>query len=424
MKFRKWFVTILAVSALAFMLPLDADAQLKKGGNKGGGSKSGGSKSGGSKSGGSRSGGSKSGGSKSGGSKSGGSRSGGVKSGGSRSGGSQVGGSRSGGSRSGGLSKGRSGSRSGGRSTTGSRGGSRPPARTSGERTSRFSSGTRSTTSRGTLSKRVASRSGRVTYGSRSNVPTTSRTRTPSRIPEAPTVRGTSRLERTVNRANRVTAHLPYRTGYHHYSPFFVDNYFYYPHYAFHYSPGYCVPSPFYYYHHLPGYVSYARITLGHFSFSIFAHDHYTWHRPRYVSARSYTYSYPGQRTYDTGRYTDLDYAIDDIVRAFERGRMSYMEDLLPRDRFVQVAMEDYTEYRMRSDDFYDMMADLVEGTETRRYSIRDVRYERKQAVIYAEHEYRDPWGQTERKYHTIVLSETRSGFEIEYFKVDRQRTW
>ena len=411
MKFRKWFVTILAVSALAFMMPLDANAQL---GKKGGGKKGGGSQSGGSKSGGSKSGGSKSGGSRSGGVKSGGSRSGGVKSGGR--------------SQSGGLSKGRtgrsSGRSSGGRSTRGSSGGSRPPVRSSGGRISTSTSRTGRTTSRGSLRKRGGSRSGNVTYGSRSNVATTSRSRTPSRIPEAPTVRGSSRLERSVLREDRVKANLPYRTGYHHYSPFFVDDYFYYPHYAFHYSPGYCVPSPFYYYHHLPGYVSYARITLGNFSFAIFAHDHYAWHRPRYVSAYSHSYSYPGRRSYDSGRYTDLDYAVDDIVRAFERGRMSYMEDLLPRDRFVQVAMEDYTEYRMRSDDFYDLMADLVEGTETRRYRIRDVRYERNQAVIYAEHEYRDPWGRIERKYHTIVLSETRRGFEIEYFKVDRRRTW
>jgi len=236
----------------------------------------------------------------------------------------------------------------------------------------------------------------------------------------APTVLKSTRLDRAVFRENRVVANSPFRTGYHHYSPYFVDDYFYYPHYAFHHLPGHTVPSPFYYYHHLPGYVNYARITLGHFSFTIFAHHHYVWHRPMYVSV----YSYPGARSYGNGRYTDLDYAINDIVRSFERGRIDYMEDLLPRDRFVQVAMEDYTEYRMRSDDFYDLMADLVENTETRKYRIRDVKYERNQAVVYAEHEYRDSWGRTERAYHTIVLSETRNGFEIEYFKVERTRSW
>lgn len=400
MKFRKWFVTILAVSALAFMLPLDADAQVKKGGGKKGGSKSSGSKSGGSKSSGSRSGGSKTSGSKSSGSRSGGK----VSSPPKRS---------SGGSRSGTVGSGRSS----GRSTTVSIGGTR----TSGGRTSTSTSRGRPTTTRGTLSKRGPSRSGRVKYDTKSNTTlSTSRTRTPVRIPNAPTVGRASGLDRAVYRENRVVANSPYRTGYHHYSPYFVDDYFYYPHYAFDYRPGYCAPSPFYYYHHLPGYVSYARITFGNFSFSIFAHNHYTWHRPIYASI----YSYPGRGSYDSRRYTDLDYAVDDIVKAFERGRISYMEDLLPRDRFVQVAMEDYTEYRMRSDDFYDMMADLVEGTETRRYHIREVRYERNQAVVYAEHEYRDPWGRIERQFHTIVLSETRNGFEIEYFKVDRKRSW
>lgn len=223
-------------------------------------------------------------------------------------------------------------------------------------------------------------------------------------------------MTRAVYREDNIRVNSPYKVGYHHYDPFWHDSWFYYPHYSFHYTPGYCYPSPFYYYHHMPGYVLFARIHIGDFHFSILANRHYSWRRPSYRGG----YSYIGSRSSDSYRYTDVDYAIDDIVTAFERGRIRYLDDLLPRDTYVQIALEDYTQYRMNSEDFYDMMADLVEGSDTVRYKVQDVRYEKDQVVIITEHEYRDPWGRIDTKYHTIVLEENRRGFEIVYFKVDR----
>lgn len=267
------------------------------------------------------------------------------------------------------------------------------------------------------LRKQQPSRSGNVKYGTSSNLTPTVRGRSDFKIPEAPKVLNFDRGSRDAYREDRTRRHDDFRIGYVQYNNYWNDDWFYYPHYAFNYSPGRCVPSPFYYYSNVPGYVVSARIKIGNFSFQIWANDRYQWHRP----TRRGRYD---DWSYDDRRYNDVDYAIDDIVTAFERGRMGYMDDLMPRGGDVQVALEDYANYRMRSDDFYDMLADIVENTDTREYRVRDVRYERGQVVVHTEHEYRDAFGRRDRKYHTIVLDETRNGFEIEYFRVDRRRNW
>lgn len=234
-------------------------------------------------------------------------------------------------------------------------------------------------------------------------------------------------LSRDIFREDRTRRNSAHRHGYYHYSRYWLDDYFYYPYYYFDYYAGLCLPSPFYYYHHLPGYISYSRIRVGIFDF-ILIHDHYyNWHRPRYTNYWSWG-GYRGygrnQRDYRDSRYTELDYAIDDIVTAFERGSMRTMQYLVPTRGEVYIELEDYTQYRMQAQDFYDMMADMIESTDTTRYTIEDVQYDGDQVVIYAEHEYRDPWGRRERKYHTFGLAETRNGYVIEYFGVDRDRGW
>ena len=264
-------------------------------------------------------------------------------------------------------------------------------------------------------------------YGSSSNIRTASNLRTPTRIADAPRIEASRDLSRDIFREDRTRRNRSYRHGYYHYNPFWMDNYFHYPYYYFSYLPGGCVLSPFYYYHHLPGYISYSRIRVGIFNFILIHDHHYDWRRPRYTNYLSWQ-GYGGygrnQRDYRDSRYTELDYAIDDIVSSFERGSMRAMQYLVPTRGEVYIELEDYTQYRMQARDFYDMMADMVETTDTTRYTIQDVQYDGDQVVIYAEHEYRDPWGRRERKYHTFGLAETRSGYVIEYFRVDRARSW
>ncbi len=217
-----------------------------------------------------------------------------------------------------------------------------------------------------------------------------------------------------VYREDRTVRNNPFRSGYCHYNPGWNDNWFYYPHYTFSYIPGHCYASPFYYYPHVPGYIASVRVVIGNVRFVIFANEHYEWRRPRYGY-------YGGYQRYED-RYDVIDYQIDNLVTAFERGSVRYMDNMVPRGGYVHVQLEDDDDYQMRSEDFYDMLADIVEGTDTLEYRVRDVRYGRGQYVIEAEHVYRDPWGGTDTKYHTIVMERDREGYEIAYFRVDRFR--
>jgi hypothetical protein len=265
----------------------------------------------------------------------------------------------------------------------------------------------------GVFNKTQSARTGGTNYGSSSNQ--ISRSNGRSRITEAPQIKWSNGQLRDVLREDRTVVHDRFRQGYCQYSNRWVDDWFYYPHYYFSYYPGRCYPTPFYYYPNVPGYIASVRVVIGDFHFAITARDRYTWRRP---------YGYGNAYRYDTNRYDLIDYQIGNLVDAFEYGRISYMNNMIPRNGYVHVALEDDAEYRMYSDDFYDMLADIVEGTDTRSYRIRDVRYDRYQYVVYAEHEFRDPWGGMDRKYHTIVFERDREGYEISYFRVDRYPTW
>jgi hypothetical protein len=263
----------------------------------------------------------------------------------------------------------------------------------------------------GVFEKGGSGRTGGTNYGSSSNE--IKRSSAPARIPDAPLFSRNNGRDRDVFREDRTVVNR-YRHGYCHYSWNWVDDWFYYPHYAFDYRPGYCYPSPFYYYHHVPGYIASIRVVVGDFRFVIHARERYEWRRP---------YNYGGYN-YGYNRGNQIDYSIDNLVTGFERGDMYFIERMVPRNGFVDVALEDQDGYRMYSDDFFDMLRDIVEGTDTRSYRVREVRYDRGQYVVYAEHEFRDPWGRSDRKYHTIVLEPDREGYEIKYFRVDRYPNW
>jgi hypothetical protein len=265
----------------------------------------------------------------------------------------------------------------------------------------------------GVFQKTQNSRSGQTNYGTSRNQ--ISATRSVVRITDAPNVHGWNKKDRDVFREDRTVVHdYRYRSGYCHYSNRWNDDWFYYSNYYFDYRPGYCFPSPFYYYPHVPGYIASIRVIFGDFRFYITARERYEYRRPYYYGGYQYSYN----------RRDLIDYQIDNLVNAFEYGQISYLDKALPRNGFVHVALEEESDYRMYSDDFYDMLADIVEGTDTRAYRIRDVRYDRNQYVVYAEHEFVDPWGNIDRKYHTIVFERDREGYEIAYFRVDRYPNW
>lgn len=254
------------------------------------------------------------------------------------------------------------------------------------------------------------SKSGRVNYGNS----TTNRNQGNGRnnnysIPAPPVINST--ISREANReGGRIQRNYDgYRSGYYHYDRGWRDNNFWYPHYSFSYS-NHCYPSPFYYYPHLPGYISSVRVDLDFISISWTQGTYYNW---RY-SNDDWGYS-SNRRGYDR----DLDRATDDIYDSFRRGDMRFLENLIPYRGWVNVEVDRYVQYRIGGDDFYDMMRDLVEGTYTTDYRIRRVRTWRGGASIEAEHEYRTPFGKTERVRHYYGLRDTGRGYEITNFRFD-----
>lgn len=255
-----------------------------------------------------------------------------------------------------------------------------------------------------------SSRSGRVTYG-KSDHNVNRGVRTSINMPAPPTIRGESRVSREAyDEKHRIQVNPDrYRQGYYHYNNRWHDNQFWYPYYGFQYSYN-CYPSPFYYYPHLPGYISEIRVVIGgtHWQISGSVFD---W---QYRDYRYDDWGWSWGRNDRDNR--DLTYAVNDIYDAFRYGSIRTIGRMIPTRGRVTIELGNYARYQLSGDDFYDMMRDLVEGTYTTDYRIREVRNDGRRASVRAEHEYRDPWGRLRRVDHFYGLESTGRGYEIVYF--------
>ncbi|MBS1721813.1 MAG: hypothetical protein JSS66_02275 [Armatimonadetes bacterium] len=299
----------------------------------------------------------------------------------------------------------------GGSTSSGSGGGS---GRGSSGGTIRPSSGGGTVhTEDGTFGKRgnSISRSGHVTYEGSNNIlgrPGTEGRITPRVYSDAPTVTSNKKIVREVTRENRIRVNdNRYRNGYYGYNRGWVDNNFSYPYYGFNWYDG-CnyVTSPFYWYYHLPAYVDIVRVNIGPIHW-VNCSTHYDWSPIGY-----------DRYGYDSSR-ADLDYAVSDLQRSFERGNMRYIATMIPTRGRVEIDAGWNNQYTIDADDFYDMMRDLVEGTRTIDYRIVDVCRDGSRATVTAEHVYTDSWGREACVRHQYGLREGRRGFEIVYFKTD-----
>lgn len=330
-----------------------------------------------------------------------------------------------GGGSSGGGGLGRGGSGSGGGSQPpvrggGSSGGSQPPVRGGGSNGQPPVRGGGSTTSgsggligRGS-SNSTGGRTGQPNYGSVSNI-NNGRSNN-YQTPPPPVITRGSAISREANREGgrieRTYNPDHHRRGYYHYNRNWRDDNFCYPYYVFDYSHR-SYPSPFYFYPHLPGYVSVLRIDFDFVSFTYIQGNRYNWHYGRYDN------SWGNRDDYNRHYSRDLDFAVDDIYDSFRRADMRYIEDLIPYRGWVNIEVDRYAQYRINSDDYYDMMRDLVEGTDTTDYRIRRVNNWRGGASIEAEHVYRDPFGRTQRVRHQYGLQDTGRGYVISHFRID-----
>ena len=410
------FLALAACMGLALTTALGDDPPGKKGGGGSGGGQRGGGGSGG--------GGNSGGGSSGGGQRGGGGgpdvqrgdppkRGGGGNEGG-RGGSSSGGGSRGGGSSSGGSSSG-GGSRGGGGGSTTNGGPTWPDRRGGGggDVTVTRSGGSTIYTpaSRGDgdsgLRKQGNGRSGTTRYGTNSN---RDRNGGPVVIGRAPVdiVRGT--LGNQVRRADEIrVGGSKIRFGYTHYDSRWCDDYFYYPYYAFDPYARASVCSPWYFYPQLPPYYSATRCYVGTYVWSPFVGISYTWSAP--------SRSYWGDR-----RYSDLDYAIDDIVHAFEDYYRRAISRLVPRNGRVAIIIEDRYAYSMNADDFYDTFMDAVYNTRTRDYRIMDIKTSRDGAAVWARHDYEDPWGRRTSVYHYFRLEQEGRDWVIREFGTNETR--
>jgi len=197
-------------------------------------------------------------------------------------------------------------------------------------------------------------------------------------------------------------------------SGYYVDNWrwgdrgFIYPFYESSYYHERCVTSPWYYYSCLPGYVLSVRVRFGNWTI-IACDDRYEWGR----RDRSDRYD-----RYDR----ELDNAIEDIQDAWENRDSRALERLIPRRGNVNILLDGYFRYSVNSDDYYDMMADAIWTSPTRRYDIYDVFTGRNHARVVACHTYYDAWGRSNTVFHTYVLEEGRRGYEIVEFGTSRGR--
>ena len=255
-------------------------------------------------------------------------------------------------------------------------------------------------------------RSGSANYGSVNNARPTG-ARPDNRNFSAPEIGKNGTIGREARRSDIIQRNdNRYRSGYNHYDHRWVDDNFCYPYYQFNYSYNSC-PSPFYYYGHLPGYITYTRIQIGGITFDFRSGSRYQWREIRYDDWGRNDWRYQNNQN-------EIDLTVSDIRESFRRGSMRFMTNMISRGGRVTVELEDRGHYALSSDDFYDMMSDMIEGTYTRDYRIDDVRVNRNQLTIVAEHLYESSWGGTERAYHTYGLEKTRYGYEIVYFRTDR----
>lgn len=256
------------------------------------------------------------------------------------------------------------------------------------------------------------SRPGDKPYGTNNNQRGQSRDRSPINIGKAPTSVLGGTLEHQVRREDRTREihNRGYRVGYWGYSNGWNDDLFCFRNYVFDpYSNYRCVASPWYYYPHLPGYLNYSCVRVIQINFGPFHWVDYRWTRP---------YGYNGGYGYNdySNRYSELDYAVDDIERAFERNDERALGRVMPRRGDVNIWADGRYQYTITADAYYDLMEDNVFSTQTKQYEIISVRTSRGSAEVQARHTYLDPWDRRVTVYHWYRLERERDGYVVRDF--------
>ncbi len=222
-----------------------------------------------------------------------------------------------------------------------------------------------------------------------------------------------------------------YRDSYYQYNHGWRDRDFWYPHYCFSYAQN-TVVSPWYYYSNLPGYISVNRIQWWDNSIIVngwlqirlddrYRNDRYEWDDRDYRDDR-----YRWDDRDDRGDYRqtgEVYRAIGDLERAFLYGDVRSIGEMIPRRQWVYIHNRDYRGYRIRSEDYYDLMADLVLHTRTRDFRVTRAETSGRYLRLTTQHVYSDAWNRTQNVYMRFTLTQSRNGrYEISEFETNNRR--
>jgi outer membrane biosynthesis protein TonB len=263
-------------------------------------------------------------------------------------------------------------------------------------------------------SDNLLGRKGGNTYGGQvSNVNRDGRNSRPIQIDRAPIDIFRGGLQHQVRREDSIRINRNWRSGYYHYRRDWCDDNFWFGFYVFDpFVSSNCYISPWYYYPHLPGYISSRCVRVINISLTPWYGTYYNWNRPYYGN---------DYRNYD---YSPLDYAVDDITRAFENADQRALRRLIPYNERVAIFVDGEYSYSMEPDDFETFMLDAIEGTKTLRYEVTRVERRGREAMIQARHEYEDPWGRRTTVYHSYRLEQDRGNYVITRFGTSFSRNW
>ena len=267
---------------------------------------------------------------------------------------------------------------------------------------------------------RKSSRSGSVNYRGSNNVSTTRKVPGSVAIGRAPSVRNLNKGDLIGRKDHPVLIRNGFRTGYYFYTPLWCDDYFWYPFYLFEPWGEQCCISPWYYYPMLPPYVAYDRCRFDHYpGWGVWAGYPYNWSRPAYYG----NYDYWG-----SGHGSAIDYAVDDIVNAFEHQDKRSAGRLISNQDDVAIYVDGKYSYTINAKDFYDMFLDATQNTKTKHYEILSVETGKNDTGgdcvrVTARHDYEDPWGAVTSVEHFYELRYDGPSLVISKFGVSGGKT-
>ncbi len=87
--------------------------------------------------------------------------------------------------------------------------------------------------------------------------------------------------------------------------------------------------------------------------------------------------------------------ARDDLNRIFMKRDTRRLSEILPDRRRVGIYSPNGDYYTIGSEDVYDMIRDLVEGSRTRSFEVYRIEYNRNYARMEADYTFWDPWNRS-----------------------------